>query len=596
MADDNAVVQLRDNPLGASYIDNELADNVVAPGGKAKRQKVVAYSENNELLMGTDGTTPPTITGTGVRGWLRAIYERLTSGVATPPIVASTANSTALALAAGGSFVGTGEDVSAYNQINLKLYGRPNTITDATNAMGSLFFEFSDDNAAWDISVPIVVRTLGVFIPYPLINVGKFFRVRYLNDGGAAAITILGTGETVGTPTAQTVFRLTTYKLPHATTGLARTLDQSVTGSDPVTLTKATIVGQTPDRFFNPLRATADNVLRVRDDAHEIFGSLITSTRVNQIEIRFDKTFNAAEITNTTSGSGSATQTVGHAVYATGATNNGSARGVSVATIVYKVFNTIFAGFTASFVTPTHASSFERIGPYDDNNGLFVGYEGTTFGVTLRSGAVDQRIARSAWNGDKLDGSAASDFTRNGVPEAIDLTKSNVYQVTWGHLGSAIIVCQVMAPDGHFVTFHTFRQPNTQLAPSTQNPDLPMTVHVSKTSADGTNLQITTGSWGAGTTADLSGSSGSLKNGAETAVSSAAVQVLAANSARKRAVIQNTGNANVRVGITGVTAATGVRVVPNGLVILENPNCEKNAVYAIREGAADSIVFATESV
>lgn len=34
----------------------------------------------NERL-GTDGATPPAITGTGIRGWLRAIYERLTAGI-----------------------------------------------------------------------------------------------------------------------------------------------------------------------------------------------------------------------------------------------------------------------------------------------------------------------------------------------------------------------------------------------------------------------------------------------------------------------------------------------------------------------------------
>lgn len=31
--------------------------------------------------LGTDGATPPTIAGTGVRGWLRAIYERLVAGI-----------------------------------------------------------------------------------------------------------------------------------------------------------------------------------------------------------------------------------------------------------------------------------------------------------------------------------------------------------------------------------------------------------------------------------------------------------------------------------------------------------------------------------
>lgn len=34
-----------------------------------------------DASIGTDGTAPPTISGTGVRGWLRAIYDRLLTGV-----------------------------------------------------------------------------------------------------------------------------------------------------------------------------------------------------------------------------------------------------------------------------------------------------------------------------------------------------------------------------------------------------------------------------------------------------------------------------------------------------------------------------------
>lgn len=34
-----------------------------------------------DVGLGADGATPPTIAGTGVRGWLRAIYERLTAGI-----------------------------------------------------------------------------------------------------------------------------------------------------------------------------------------------------------------------------------------------------------------------------------------------------------------------------------------------------------------------------------------------------------------------------------------------------------------------------------------------------------------------------------
>jgi hypothetical protein len=92
----------------------------------------------------------------------------------------------------------------------------------------------------------------------------------------------------------------------------------------------------------------------------------------------------------------------------------------------------------------------------------------------------------------------------------------------------------------------------------------------------------------------VSQQSGTITNGAETAISTVAVQVLAANANRKKYFVQNTGVANIRVGTTGVTATTGARVVPNGSLLFEMPNCPTQAIFAIREGSVDSIAFAEE--
>ncbi len=88
--------------------------------------------------------------------------------------------------------------------------------------------------------------------------------------------------------------------------------------------------------------------------------------------------------------------------------------------------------------------------------------------------------------------------------------------------------------------------------------------------------------------------SGTLGNGAQTVVGAAAVQVLAANSNRKKLIVQNVGIANVRVGVSGVTNTTGMRLVSSGTVILEMPHCPTQAIFAIREGAVSSTVFAQE--
>lgn len=87
---------------------------------------------------------------------------------------------------------------------------------------------------------------------------------------------------------------------------------------------------------------------------------------------------------------------------------------------------------------------------------------------------------------------------------------------------------------------------------------------------------------------------GTLANGAETAVAGSAVQVAASNASRKILIVQNTGVANVRVGITGVTATTGLRLTPGSMFIFEMPYCPQAAIFSIREGATSSTVLAQE--
>lgn len=91
-----------------------------------------------------------------------------------------------------------------------------------------------------------------------------------------------------------------------------------------------------------------------------------------------------------------------------------------------------------------------------------------------------------------------------------------------------------------------------------------------------------------------SGVAGTLANGAETAVAGSAVQIVASNSSRKILIVQNTGVANVRVGVTGVTATTGFRLTPGSMFIFEMPFCPQAAIFSIREGAISSTVLAQE--
>lgn len=233
----------------------------------------------------------------------------------------------------------------------------------------------------------------------------------------------------------------------------------------------------------------------------DILGVSVTGRRNNEIELSFFDSFDTNLITNTTASGGSATISGGHARYRTGTNVNGAARGETVYKCNYRPAHEEYAFFTAAFTTGV-ANSFQRIGIYDTNNGAFIGYEGTSFGVTLRSATVDTRIARASWNGDPLDGSVGSIFTRAGTPEAINLTYSNLYRIRFAWLGSASFIFEVFSPDAKWVTFHTIRIPNSQLAPSIGTPNLPMKIECVKSADGATDLSIYTACWAAGTTSD----------------------------------------------------------------------------------------------
>lgn len=85
-----------------------------------------------------------------------------------------------------------------------------------------------------------------------------------------------------------------------------------------------------------------------------------------------------------------------------------------------------------------------------------------------------------------------------------------------------------------------------------------------------------------------------LHLGHETPVTDVAAIVLHENHRRVTGLVQNTGIANIRVGPEGVTPTTGYRLVPNQTIIYGEPHVDTADIWAVREGAVDSIAFAQE--
>lgn len=84
------------------------------------------------------------------------------------------------------------------------------------------------------------------------------------------------------------------------------------------------------------------------------------------------------------------------------------------------------------------------------------------------------------------------------------------------------------------------------------------------------------------------------QNGTQTVIGSSAVQIIAANSGRKGIIVQNTGSANIRIGLTGVTASTGFQLFPGGSIAFSGDLVITAAVFGIREGSIDSTAYVSE--
>lgn len=251
-----------------------------------------------------------------------------------------------------------------------------------------------------------------------------------------------------------------------------------------------------------PVNVVAGSVTASVDLQQDVFGQLVIANRYNQFEINYDSTDpdSISEITVTKTNGGDASNSAGQAVFTSNANTNGGVKAVTNLTVTYRPNAETYAAFTAIWPSGGLANSYQRIGIYDANNGFYIGYEGTSFGITLRKGAVDTFTAQASWNIDTLTGGVGSKYTRNGTPEAIDFSKDNLFRVRYGWLGAAPIYWEVLSPDGEWVLFDIYRHPNTTAGTTINNPDLPLTLDIQKTAAGATVLTMNTACWAAGTT------------------------------------------------------------------------------------------------
>lgn len=343
---------------------------------------------------------------------------------------------------------------------------------------------------------------------------------------------------------------------------------------------------------YNPLPEDTNGNVLTRISQHDIFDQIVTTNRANQVSSSF---FSAAEVSDLVSvaniGTATTTMANGKALFQSGPGATAVNSASTYTTVQYTPGTEVYAMFTNTYTAPTSAASTQFIGLWDIvNNGFYVGYNGVTFGTAVMTGGVQTFTARSAWNGDLLNGSVESKFTRNGVPEAINFSNVNLFRIRFGWLGAAPILYEVCSPDGDWIVFHTILQPNTSANPSIENPNLPISLQITKTSSDTTNLAMSCPCWAAGTTSPSTISVSNF-NQVRWASGTAVNSVIYADTT-------TAGNATISIITSGVVSAGVVsfEISPDGtnwfsLNVIDPTNGANVSSYNLANGSATWQVY-----
>lgn len=452
-------------------------------------------------IVGIYNSTPPTLTnGT------RSDVQLDSNGRLIITVAAAVKDLSTAAIGSSSTYTTpTFDTASGQNVLNISAF--------STTDM-SIFFDESDDNSNWaTINTAQLAANLGKNETH--IVSARYARVRYVNgltsNAGGISNLFLATS-------------LTTF------------------GGD----TNVNIA----DEFGNVVSADPMMGLRVKPPFDtETFGAAVTQSRISQLQANFSVALANNSVATTTSGGGTATVSNASLILNTTSATTANARAVTNALLSYTPGREAYVMFTAAFTNPTSANSDQRIGLFNGSDGFFIGFAGTTFSASVRQNSVTTPVGQTAFNGDTLQGNVNSRFTRGGVPEAIDFEKKNVFRIRFGWLGAAPVKFEVLSPDGEWVTFHTIRQPNTQVDPTIFITALPIRAEVDKSTADSTPIILNSSSWDAGVV-DNTGIDFSTA-GSITAVNGT--------------VVSNTsGKATTSINITGTWSGTLVFEAHNG--------------------------------
>lgn len=135
--------------------------------------------------------------------------------------------------------------------------------------------------------------------------------------------------------------------------------------------------------------------------------------------------------------------------------------------------------FAVKLTTPV-AGIRRRFGLFDGTDGIYFEDNGGDYACVLINAGVITRVARAAWNGDKLDGGGVSGITA-------DATKQQIICLDYEWYGAGQVAFSFII-NGEKQVVHTFNTANTLAVPWCRTPFLPIRVELKNlTGAAGTH-------------------------------------------------------------------------------------------------------------
>ena len=365
----------------------------------------------------------------------------------------SAANSTTTALGASGVFTGTPEDVSQYASISVGFYVQPPT------ASGNIFVQFSNTSSvgSW---VPVsntetaVTPVTANGFTLDVITAAQYYRVLYVNDSTIQTQLMI---QTIFHPQARIAQTTTRYA-------------QSPTDYTDMLNTRAIIWGKTlGGGIYEPVASNGENSLVVTAaEPSTAFGSLDVSQDTPTCQVDFIYGINTNLTSNTTASGGTIGWYDGMANVATVATVSSSASLLSQRYVRYRPGEGVKGRFTAMFTTGLAGNTQLAGLAAGTVDGMFWGYNGTSFGIMYRNRSVDIWIPQASWNIDPMMGGTFSG-------QILNPTKLNVYQIKFQYLGGGDMFFHVLnSYTGRFNIVHVIRNANTQTQTNFRNPSMNM--------------------------------------------------------------------------------------------------------------------------